>query len=131
MVEKAKVPARCHEYIKVGMEPAVLILKLVQVYLQVSGMHGKNPSPELHAPFLEAVARDGRSFRPDVFHDAVAVVKAKYPSKQDALSNMEAFTKLIGSFVEVGSRVDPPLSPSTTLHLAIPNQCPLFCPGSS
>lgn len=77
MVLKAKAPERYHEYIKVGMEPADLILKLVTVYVQVAGVYGQPVSAELHTPFLEAVARDGRSFRPDVFRDAIVVVKSK------------------------------------------------------
>eukprot|EP00038_Savillea_parva_P000952 m.100223 g.100223 ORF g.100223 m.100223 type:complete len:1025 (+) comp10337_c0_seq3:236-3310(+) len=101
MTTKAKDPARCAEYVKVNMEPANLILKLVQVYLQVSGVYGRPPPPTLHVAFLQEVARDGRSFRPDVFRDAMAVVKATYPAKQDALDMMDKFTSLIDRFEDV------------------------------
>jgi ubiquitin conjugation factor E4 B len=85
-------------YNQAGLEPADLILKLVTVYLQVAGVKGDPPPAELHAPFLQAIARDGRSFRPDVFRDAARVVKSKYPARHDAAEMMVAFDALVTRF---------------------------------
>lgn len=78
-----------------GSNQENFLLQLVNIYLQVAGLRGSHASGKLNSSFVEAVARDGRSFKPDAFRTAVDMLRKAYPGKEDTV---QSFLELIDQF---------------------------------
>eukprot|EP00054_Salpingoeca_dolichothecata_P022714 m.149553 g.149553 ORF g.149553 m.149553 type:complete len:911 (-) comp24434_c0_seq2:31-2763(-) len=76
--------ADCHKF---GFEPDLFLKSICKIYLQVAGLSHSNDSCQTN--FVEAIARDGRSYKPELFRIAVTILRQHKSVSEDELQLFE------------------------------------------